>query len=453
LAAAGRRVILIEDNHQAGGQYFRQLPPTYRVASDARLLRETGRYKDLSQVLAHPLVSFWPSTVAWGAPGPLTLAYAGSKASGRVQAQAIVIATGAQDKPFPFTGWTLPGVMSAGGCLNLAKAHGLVPAGRVVVAGNGPLVLVAGATLAAAGAQVSHVIEAQPSGKLAAAALRGLTSFPKLLFKGMGYRVRMMRDGAQFMSGWMVTQARGDGGLQQVSIAPVAKDGTPDHSRQRSLQADTLVLGYGLLPGIEFARMMGCRIVPDASLGGWVPERSERLETSVSGVYAIGDGAGIGGVEVALLEGEQAAQSILGHTGKPGVSRRYRRVDAFRRALNMGYQPARPLRAAEDGTIVCRCEELTLGELRAHLANCDASLDTLKIGTRLGMGRCQGRNCLTSVAALCGLDDTKTEALAYPRVRPPVRPVPLQYMAADMHVGPAHEPDEINLFAPKETTT
>ena len=393
LVSAGRRVIMIEDNPQVGGQYFCQLPPSYRVAPHAHLLRETGRYKNLSQVLKNPLASVLSSTVAWGSPEPLTIAYAGIKASGRIKAQAVVIATGAQDKPYPFTGWTLPGVISAGGCLNLAKAQGLVPEGRVVIAGNGPLILVAGATLAAAGAQVSYVIEAQPSRKLASTALRSVVSSPKLLFKGMGYRARIMGAGTKFMSGWMVTKAQGDGCVQQVNIAPVASGGTPDLGRQRCLKADTLVLGYGLLPGTEFLRMMGCRIVFVPALGGWVPARSERFETSVHGVYAIGDCAGIGGVEVALLEGELVAQSILGGTNHNAASRRYRRMDKFRRVLNAGYQCADALVAADDETIVCRCEELKLGELRKHLGGRKTSLNALKTATRLGVGHCRGRNC------------------------------------------------------------
>ena len=151
LVDGGREVVLIDDNHQPGGQYFRQLPPSYQVAGKAPLLRDKDRYDQLARVLDHPSVRHLPLTTAWGAPDNLTVSYGGPGGSGRVDAAAVVIASGAQDNPFPFPGWTIPGVISAGGCLNLVKGHALVPAGKVLIAGNGPLVLVAAATLIRAG--------------------------------------------------------------------------------------------------------------------------------------------------------------------------------------------------------------------------------------------------------------------------------------------------------------
>lgn len=173
LVAGNRRVVLIDDNIQPGGQYFRQLPPGYSTAPRARLMRDKARYDDLARVLDSPLLTHLPRTTAWSFPQPGTVAHAGPLGSGRIAGSAVVIATGAQERSMPFPGWTLPGVISAGGCLNLAKAHGLVPEGRVVVAGNGPLVLVAAATMAAAGARVTTVAEAQQSRRLAGAALSG----------------------------------------------------------------------------------------------------------------------------------------------------------------------------------------------------------------------------------------------------------------------------------------
>ena len=386
LVAHGISVVIIEDNFQAGGQYFRQLPPAYRVAAGSALKRETSRFKVLAQVLTHPLVKFLPSTVVWGSPEPLTIAYAGAVGSGRVQAQAIVIATGAHDRPLPFTGWTLPGVISAGGCLNLAKAHGLVPNGRIIVAGNGPLVLVAAATTAAAGANVTQVLEAQPTSKLMRAAFEGLRGSPRQLWKAFSYRARILASGAHFTTGWVVTRADGDDRVRRVRIAPIQADGKPNHARERILECDTLVLGYGLQPSTELAGLLGCLIVRSDDLGGWVPDRTEHLETSVEGVYAIGDGAGIGGVEVALVEGARVAEAIARGDGK-SLGGTYARLDRFRRALNLAYRPNSPLVVAEPDTIVCRCEELRLGELQAVLARGAPSSDVLKASSRLGMAK------------------------------------------------------------------
>jgi NADPH-dependent 2,4-dienoyl-CoA reductase/sulfur reductase-like enzyme len=441
LLTLGETVVIIDDNLQAGGQYFRQLPRTYKAAPDAHLLRETGRAGQLADVLKDSRVRHLPATTAWAAPYPLTIAYAGAGETGRIEARAVIIATGAHDKPFPFPGWTLPGVISAGGCLNLAKGNGLVPGGKVVVAGNGPLVLVAAATLAAAGAEVTHVLESQLTTRLAARlALRALDA-PSLVFKGLGYRWRIARAGARFMPGKMVAQAIGTDGLQVVEIAPVGLDGRPSGTGRKRLEASTLVIGYGLTPSAEFSRLLGCTMRYSRSLGGWVPARSENFMTSVPGVFAVGDGAGIGGVEVAIMEGALVADAVV--TGHINGSRltAYRKLDRFRTALSESYQTPLPLSAADPDTVICRCEELRLGDLKAAMEPGDKHLGRLKAATRLGMGRCQGRNCLASASALLGLD-TAPASETLPRSRPPARPVRIRDLIKDQSIGPAKIPDE-----------
>lgn len=449
LVRSGTEVVLIDDNLRAGGQYFRQLPDGYHVAPNARLLRDKARYDDLAQVLKNPLVRYLPRSTAWTATTPDTIAYAGPNGSGRITGRAVVIASGAQERSMPFTGWTLPGVISAGGSLNLAKAHGLVPTGRVVVAGNGPLVLVAAATLAAAGANVTTVIEAQSSLRLGGAALSGALAAPGIVAKAISYRLGILKARAKFRSGWMVTRAHGDETLCEVTIAPVGADGRPRQKAARRLPADMLVLGYGLMPGTEAARLMGCRMQTSPDLGGLVPWRGDDLQTNVKGVFAIGDGAGIGGVEVALMEGRIAAAAILGAAAPADLANRYRRTDSFRRTLNLAYRIDPPLHAAEDETIICRCEELRLATLRADANAARSNLDALKTSSRLGMGRCQGRNCLHTAAALLNLD-AETTRTTLPRFRPPLRPVPLAQLAADADAGPAHEPDELDLTKSKD---
>lgn len=448
LAEAGRDVVLIDDNPAPGGQYFRQLPPTYDVARNARLLRDKARYDELTKVLANPHVRHLPSTTVWGAPRPKTVAYAGPSGSGRIEAAAIVLATGAQEKSVPVPGWTLPGVVSAGGCLNLAKAHGLVPGGRVVVAGNGPLVLVAAATMICAGANVIRVVEAQSDMRLASAALSGLFAAPGILRTGIGYRARILASGAGFRTGAMISAVRGDGRLTAIAIAPVGRDGRPRLEHQEWIEADILVAGYGLMPGTEAAKVFGCRMEAAPSLNGVVAVRDETLQTSQEGVYAIGDGAGIGGVEIALLEGRIAAHAIMRVPPPAALAGRYRRLDGYRRKLNLAYRMPQPLVAATDDTIICRCEELTLGRLIADIGRERGSLNALKTSSRLGMGRCQGRNCLHTAATLLNLG---TDGLtSHPRARPPLKPVPVGLLAADRDAGPAVEPDEINLSEQKE---
>lgn len=443
LANRGQDVVLIDDNRAVGGQYFRQLPETYQAEPNNSLLRDTDRFKPLSEIIHNPRVKFLSSTTVWGSPDSKTIAYAGPDGSGRLQARAIVIATGAQEKVIPFPGWTLPGVITAGGCLNLAKGHGLVPSGRIVVCGNGPLVLVVAATLIAANADVVCVAEAQSDIKLAKLALHGLMLSPRIFATAIKYRAKIFASSAFYHSNSIVAAVRGKNSLEAVCLAPLGKDGLPYHKHAKWMEADTLVTGYGLIPNLDLPRLFGCDIVFDPSLNGYVPFRSEFGQTSKKGIFAVGETGGIGGVEIALLEGRIAAYAIMGETPPASTKANYHRIDRFRRALNLAYQLNNPLRAATPDTIICRCEELTLQQLREAFENSGSTLNTLKTATRLGMGRCQGRYCLDSTASLLGFDPDENPV--YPRPRPPLRPLPIELIAGDRDVGPAQEPDEINL--------
>lgn len=439
LAQTGRKVVILDENRQAGGQYHRQLAAG--LAADYRHLPHDRKgFAALSRVLSLPDVRLMPATTAWAVTGPLQIAHASRDTSGRIQASAVVLATGAQDMPMPFPGWTLPGVISAGGCLNMVKGQGMVPQGRVVVAGNGPLVLVAAATLIRAGANVVGVFEAQRHRRLLGAVARGALAAPGLLRQALAYQATMLAGGVALHTGRMVAQAHGHGAVQAVTLAPVGADGRPLAQGQTRIEADVLVTGYGLVPGAEPARLFGCAMRVDPALNGLVPQRSAQCETSIPGVYAVGDGAGIGGVKLAVAEGRLAALAILGRAVPAAEARAYRRLDGFRRALNLAYRCNPPLVAATPDTILCRCETLRLSELAGHARLQAGSLNVLKTATRLGMGRCQGRNCLPAAAQILGLDPD--DLAARPRMRPPLRPIPLHQIAADKDALAVRDPDE-----------
>lgn len=439
LAKAGRSVVMLDENTQAGGQYHRQLPQG--ITADYRHLPHDRKgFAALSHVLTDPKVRVMTGVTAWATTGPGQVAYAGRNGSGRIEASAIVLATGAQDMPFPFPGWTLPGVISAGGCLNMVKGQGMVPEGRVVVAGNGPLVLVAAATLIKAGAKVVGVYEAQRSRNLLGAVARGALAAPGILRQALAYQATMLAGGVAMHSGRMVASAEGQGELRAVNVARIGPDGCPTAEGRTQIQAEVLVTGYGLTPGSEPARLFGCAMRFDPELNGVVPERDASCETSVPGVYAVGDGAGIGGVKLAVAEGRIAAHSILGQPEPAKDARKYRRLDGFRRALNLAYRCDPPLNAATPDTIICRCEALRLSELAGHHRLKAGNLNVLKTATRLGMGRCQGRNCLPAASQILGL--APDDIAARPRMRPPLRPIPLSQIAADKDARPVREPDE-----------
>ena len=452
----GLSVTLIDDNDQPGGQYFRQLPVPFARRGRGLFDKEQERAQRLFRVLDDPRVSYLPCGVVWDAPEADVLGFAAGAESGRIRAGGIVIAAGAHDRPLPFPGWTLPGVVTAGGIQNLLKGQGIVPGGRIVVAGNGPLPLVVAASLRLAGAEVAALVEAAPANRRLWPHLGRLLCAPAILGLAAKYRVSLAVAGIPVIYVRAVVEAHGETSLRAVSIAPIDREGRVDRARVEALEVGTLAIGYGLVPSTELTRLLGCVHDYDQLRGSWLPRRSETLETSVLGVYAVGDGAAIGGAEIALLEGRLAAQAAALRMGGKldAAARRRRRILAarlarlnrFRDALTEVFAPpCHFLELLTPETLVCRCEEVTLGELRGNGIGTAASMPRLKAATRVGMGRCQGRNCLGTLAALVAArEGWDAGAPAWPRTRPPARPIPLASLLHE-EIPPPDLPEDPHL--------
>ena len=264
----GLSVTLLDDNDQPGGQYFRQLPRQFRRTGTARFDREHTRARRLFEVLDHPRVRYLPNCVVWDAPEPGVLAYATGADSGRVRSDAAIIAAGAADCALPFPGWTLPGVITAGGSQNLIKGQGIRPGTRVVVAGNGPLLLVVAINLLRAGATLSALIEAAPAQRRAWSHSKPLLSSPSHLMRAMAWRLRLAAAGVPVLYGHTVVEARGESSLAAVSVAPIGEHGNVDRRSTTVLDADCLVVGNGLAPSVELTRLLGCTHRYERLLGG-----------------------------------------------------------------------------------------------------------------------------------------------------------------------------------------
>lgn len=448
--ARGLTVTLIDDNAAPGGQYFRQAPMALRRAPvDGD--REHRRAEALFAVIGHPRLRCLGDTVVWDAPEPGVLAFARAVESGRVRSAAIVVASGAVERPVPFPGWTLPGVLTAGGVQNLIKSQRILPGRRFLVAGNGPLLLVAAHSIVRAGGTVVEVVESAPR----AGAWRHLPRLllaPDVLLRGLGYRGALLRARVPLRRGATVVEARGQDAVTGAVVAPIDVTGRVERSRARVVSVDTVVAGFGLTPSVELTRLLGCRHRWNARRGGWIPERSTDLETTVRGVFAVGDGAGIGGAEVALAEGRLAGLLVALRLGRADERRAAAELRALRARLARLHRvrdaiaalwapPATFLDLLTPDTVVCRCEDVTASDVARVAGEGAGSLDALKAMTRVTMGRCQGRNCLATVTAmLARARGSRPEALEPPRVRPPARPIPLDALLHEP-LPPARAPE------------
>jgi NADPH-dependent 2,4-dienoyl-CoA reductase/sulfur reductase-like enzyme len=432
-ARYGIGVTIIDDNALPGGQYFRQMPRTFRHTTATSSDKDRKRAAALFEVLQQPGVEFLSETVVWDIPDEHMLAYSGPHGAGLLQAEMVLVSAGAYDRPVPFPGWTLPGVVTCGGLQNLLKGQRMIPGRRAVVAGNGPLLLVATATLLRGGAIVPEVVEAAPVLRRLPSQLWRLAAAPKIMRQAIEYGALMVRHGTRFTTGETVIEALGEDAVQEVVLAPIDERGQVNRARRRTVPVDTLVVGFGLRPSIELFQLLGCALRFDRMSGGWLPVRNVDLETSRPNVFAAGDGAGIGGVERALAEGRLvgmlAARRLGRAVGDGGTERKLRasltRMDRFRTGLERLYRPpCSYLDLVTPKTTICRCEEVSFDDIETWRSRGLATGTALKAATRIGMGRCQGRNCLATLAELLAREGSvPVESVPMPRVRPPLRPV------------------------------
>ncbi len=442
-AQAGVQVTLIDSYRQPGGQYYRQPAAEFQTLRPESHQREG---KDLWEKAAAAGVELLTETTVWGAFEDNQLALHGPASPSSLQADVIILATGAYERVAAFPGWTLPGVMMSGAAQTLLKEQRILPGRRVVLAGTGPLQLVVAAGLVQAGVEVVVILEGAP---LLRKGLRRPLSYATALWgqwgrlsEGLSSQLTLRRAGVPFHTGWGVIEAHGPGEVTEVTIAQLDDQWRPIPDTSRRLTCDTLCCGYGFTPATELAQLLGVRCEWRPDWGGFVPVRDEHMRTNLPGVFAVGDGAGVGGGPLALIEGQiaglaAAAQIRAGSSnGKntstildddPRLKHALRREQRFQEVYAELFTPGPGLdELAQPDTIICRCEEVTRADIAEAVHLGADTLDAVKSLTRCGMGNCQGRVCGPLVAALVAQETGRTQAeVAQFRVRPPVFPIPL----------------------------
>ena len=287
----------------------------------------------------------------------------------------------------PFPGWTLPGVTTAGGAQALLKGQGVLVGRRIAVAGTGPFLLPVAAGLAEAGARVVGVFEANNPLRLA-----GRTPAGKLL-EAAGYAKTLARHRIPYRTRHIVVAAHGTGEIQAVTVA--------GPRRTRTIDCDALAIGYGFVPAIELALLLGCATTVDTDSNLVLAVDGDQ-RTSIPGVYAAGEITGVGGAELAIVEGAIAGTAAAGANPDRTLAARRARLRRFAEALGRAFPvPARWPDALAADTLVCRCEEVPYERVREAVLELGASdARTVKLLSRTGMGWCQGRMCGFAVACL-----------------------------------------------------
>ncbi|MBT2510779.1 FAD-dependent oxidoreductase [Streptomyces sp. ISL-98] len=452
----GLSVALLDASAHTGGQFYRHPAPAMGAVRPEALHHDWSAYADLRGRLAQSDVSHLPGHHVWSvtqddeatgmwAVHAVTGADGGEERPVRVRARAVLLATGAYERQLPFPGWTLPGVVAAGGAQAMLKSGLVLPGRRIVVAGSGPLLLAVASSLAAAGATVPAVVEA--SGYLRYTRHpRALVTNPHKAVEALVHGAALLRHRVPVRLRSAVTEVHGTDRVEAVTVTRLDRDWRPVRGAGRRIVCDALAVGHGLVPQIELATALGCatRSLPD---GTRALALDGLQETSVRGLWAAGETGGVGGAGLARTEGELAgiavAARVLGrpaHGGRVGeLQRRRDRMRTFAAAMAAAHAPGPGWsRWLADDTEVCRCEEVTAGRVREAIEDLGArDARTVKLFTRAGMGWCQGRMCGPAVACLAARGE---DAEPPPERRPFAVPVPLAALAAlDDPVVPRHD--------------
>ena len=428
LVGGGVRPILIDEAERPGGQIYRQPPPGAARSPAALYGFEAKKAVAIHAILARPgeAIDYRPRTLVWNVFQQRLDTLAAGRPGG-LDFDRLVIASGAMDRVLPFPGWTLPGVFTLGGAQIALKAQGVSIGRRVAFVGAGPLLPLVAYQYAKAGAGIAAVLDVTPfAAKLENAS--GLLAQPGTLAKGFWYMARNAARGLTIRSGVRAVRVEGKGRVQGLWWRDAS-------GAEHRVACDAVGASFGLRSETQLADLAGCAFAFDDVTRQWIPKRDTAGRSSVPDVYLAGDGAGIGGADVAELQGERTALAVLEDLGKPidrtrvaVLDRKLARQARFRRALEDAYPyPAHLLDAVTDDEVVCRCEGITAGALRSAARVRGAhEMNRLKAFTRIGMGRCQGRVCGHAAAEILARTVAKDiAAVGRLRGNPPVKPLPI----------------------------
>lgn len=420
-AGAGASVLVLDERKVAGGQYFKQ-----PAADNSLLDAQQSEGADLLAAARDAGAELLGGVEIWGAfAGPLLYAVAANGTPLVLHPKQLIVATGAYERPHMVPGWTLPGVMTTGAAQTLWRSYRSLPGKRVAVCGSGPLNLQVALELARGGADVRLVAESAAAPlKKPVSALALLLAGPKLALAGTGMLLGLRRAGVPVHYGTQLTDIAA--GPNDTLRATFRRNG-----REEATDLDALCMNDGFEPQNEILRLLGADMHYDSAFGHLRCTRTDSLSTSVDGVYAIGDCCGLGGAPAAAAEGRiagAAAAAACGFAAREDLrtsQQALTRARRFQKRLWALHDPApRALDSLPEDTMICRCEEVTLGQFRDGMADDADHIGTLKRVTRVGMGCCQGRYC-GPVAARLVADATGRSLTdhSYFAPRVPIKPV------------------------------
>ncbi|ACG78784.1 sarcosine oxidase, subunit alpha [Phenylobacterium zucineum HLK1] len=428
LQARGFSVTVVDDQPAPGGRIFAAIE-----TREAKTAEEQGGAALVTR-FRHGGGDYLPSTEVWQIEGgPRVFLSSGGEAR-MLEPAFVVFATGAQERPMPFPGWQLPGVMTVGAAQILLKTARQIPDRPVWLAGSGPLLLLYIQQLVDAGGEVAGVIDTTPPGRAVAAAphlLGALRYGAADLIRGLNWLLPRSR--RRIIRGVVALEALGSERLTGVRYKTRG-------GRTGEIPTEHLLVHDGVIPGVHATLAAGCEHQWNVSQRAFEPVTDGYGATSKPSIFVAGDAATIGGARMAPVSGRLAAIGVARAAGKLSPREAEAEAAPLRRTLANNARFRRFLDAAfpgmtlgiPDSTMVCRCEEVTAGQVRTALRDRPhLGPDGVKATTRAGMGPCQGRQCAPTLSRLTAeTHQLPFGAVGFLKIRPPLKPLTLKELAS-----------------------
>lgn len=432
-AQHGAKTLLLDEQRSPGGQIYRAIEENKkRKRIDLGNAYQNGF--GLAQSLRNSSVEYISGASVWQVSQDLEVGYSKDGSAHVVTADQIILATGALERPFPVPGWTLPQVMTVGAAQILLK-ESLIGIENAVFAGTGPLLYLVVHQYLAAGIPVKAVIDLTPRSNYAQALAHLPLSFSGLakIAEGWRWKRKIASSGVKIITGADDLRILGSNTVEGIEYRL--------KNTWNKLDCEHVLLHQGVVPDINISLAAGCKSHWNERQACWNIYVDDWFESNVSGIAVSGDGASISGGIAAEQRGHICALGALERLNKISQADRNKLAQKYQQILksemqvrpflDVLFKPSDNFRIPKgEETIVCRCEEISVKQIRASIDLGCVGPNQLKSYTRCGMGPCQGRLCGLTVCELIG--DIRNEpvgSVGYYRLRPPIKPLLLDELA------------------------
>ena len=282
----GLETIVVDENPIIGGQLIKQTHRFFgsekeyagvRGIDISSLILENCNRKKLKFYTMASAFGYYPEGVAVELEDQVKL----------IKTSKVIVAGGAQENFLTFENNDLPGIYGAGGVQTLMNVYGVKPGDRALMVGSGNVGLIVSYQLLQAGVEVKSIVE--------------------VMDRVGGYYVhaaKLKRHGVPILLRHTIEKAIGNEKVESAVVRNL------ENGEKKFFDVDLICIAVGLTPSVQLMQQAGCKTVYIPELGGEVALRDECYETTVHGLYVVGDASAIEEASSAMLEGRIAGISV-----------------------------------------------------------------------------------------------------------------------------------------------